>query len=304
MDAQALQAIQSKLLRQRQEMNQEAPVDLLVDWPPPYGVKAHSTAAQAAEAVTMLQQRSRRSGHRPRVVERSPAVDREQHRPLDLLAYRQQMAAITQRINDLSLAQEQAIANMQRVQQQLVASASAPPPIHFDQALTAWASLNAHGEVVLSHRPVPPQPHQEAYTLAHHLRQAYGVPGQRPHLQGRPSPGHPRPRRLWPRLRRLGRWIREGLSAWSPLQTQTIEPSPPPTATEAMGWAGAGVAGRLALHGLLTVLPSLGVVAVVACLASLALLLYRAILPPAPDVNLISRVALALGGLFIGGYLL
>lgn len=308
MDAHAFQAIQAKLLRQRGEMG-NPPADVPIDWPTPHGVRVHSTAVQAAETVNMLQRRSRQAGGSPSPLAgprraRASATDRR----INPAVYRRRMATMAQRINDLSLEQEQAIAEMQWVQQQLGTPVSrsaansaadpSPPAINFDQAVTAWASLDAAGRVVLSYRPVEPQPDQAAHALAHHLRHAYGAPqGQR---QGS------RPPRLWPALRRFGRWITETLAIGNPLRpldsAPALAPSPAPSALEAMLWAGAGVAGRLIIQGLLMAIPSLGVVAVVACLASLALFLYRAILPPSPDINLISRVGLALGGLFIGGY--
>lgn len=227
--------------------------------------------------------------------------------------YRRRMAIIAQRINDLSLEQEQAIAEMQWVQQQsdaLAADALAadrataaprPPALRFDQAVTAWASLDAAGQVVLSYRPVEPHPAQSAHDLADHLRHTYGAP------QGRRRSSTPSPR-LWPTLRRLGQGLVAAMAAWSSRtslnRVSELEPYPAPSTSEAMLWAGAGVVGRLMIQGLLALVPSLGVVAVVACLASIALALYRAILPPSPDINLISRVGLALAGLFIGGYLL
>ena len=317
MDAQALQAIQAKLLRQRGEMG-SLPTQVPIDWPTPHGVRVHSTAVRAAETVDMLQRRSRQAGGVPNPMTGQPMAGQPMAgqprtrasapaRRMTPAAYRRRMAIMAQRINDLSLEQEQAIAEMQWVQQQANTLAADPaaaahsPAISFDQAVTAWASLDEAGRVVLSYRPVDPHPAQAAHALADHLRHTYGAP------QGRRRASNPSSR-LWPTLCRLGGGLVSAISLWvsrpSLGQGSELEPYPAPSASEAMLWAGAGVAGRLAIQGLLMVVPSLGLVAVVACLASLALMLYRAILPSSPDINLISRVGLALGGLFIGGYLL
>lgn len=305
MDTQALQAMQEKLLRQQQTLRAQAPLEVPIDWATPHGVRVHSTAARVAETVDMLQRRSWQAGAGPTPrdkaeVARGAGMNRP--RRFTPVTYQRQMAAIVKRINDLSQQQEQAMAEMQWVQQQLIsfstegsASPHRWPAINFDQAVTARASLDASGQVLLSYGPVRPQPVQqeEAHALAQHLRQVYGAP------QGH-RPGSARLRRVW---RRLGRWITKAITAWEPNPAQGRIPSAAPTTTEAMLWAGAGVGGRLVIQGLMMTLPSLGVVAVVACLASLSLTLYRAILPPTPDVNLIIRIALALAGLLIGGYL-
>lgn len=328
MDAQAFQAIQAKLLRQRGEMG-NLPAQVPIDWPTPHGVRVHSTAVRAAETVDMLQRRSRQAGGVPNPMAGQPMTGQPMtgqpmtgqpmtgqprtrasapDRRMTPAAYRRRMAMMAQRINDLSLEQEQAIAEMQWVQQQsdaLAADPTAayphPPAIRFDQAVTAWASLDETGRVVLSYRPVDPHPAHAAHALADHLRHTYGAP------QGRRRASNPSPR-LWPALHRLGHRLVSAIPLWvsrpSLGQGSELEPYPAPSTSEAMLWAGAGVVGRLTLQGLLMVVPSLGLVAVVACLASLALTLYRAILPPSPDINLISRVGLALGGLFIGGYLI
>lgn len=313
MDAQAFQAIQAKLLRQRGEM-ENLPAQVPIDWPTPHGVRVHSTAVRAAETVDMLQRRSRQAGSVPNPMTGQPMAGQPRTRAsvpdrrMTPAAYRRRMAMMAQRINDLSLEQEQAIAEMQWVQQQsdaLAADPTAayphPPAIRFDQAVTAWASLDETGRVVLSYRPVDPHPAHAAHALADHLRHTYGAP------QGRRRASNPSPR-LWPALHRLGHRLVSAIPFWvrrpSLGQGSALEPYPAPSTSEAMLWAGAGVVGRLTLQGLLMVVPSLGLVAVVACLASLALTLYRAILPPSPDINLISRVGLALGGLFIGGYLI
>ncbi|MFH7241837.1 MAG: hypothetical protein ACHWZW_03200 [Spirulina sp.] len=305
MDTQALQAMQEKLLRQQQTLRSQSPLEIRSDWPVPHHIGVHSTAARVAETVDMLQRRSWQSGATgatPRSrseVARRVGVDRP--RRFTPATYQRQMAAIVKRINDLSREQEQAMAEMQWVQQQLVsfgAEGSSPPAwptINFDQAVTARASLDASGQVLLGYGSVRPQPVQEeeAHALAQHLRQAYGSPqGQRPGSVGL--------RRVW---RRLGAWITKAIPSRAIHPHQDRIPSPAPSTTEAMLWAGAGVGGRFVIQGLMMTIPSLGIVAVVACLASLSLTLYRAILSPTPDVNLMSRIALALAGLLIGGYL-
>jgi hypothetical protein len=304
MDTQALQAMQEKLLRQQQMLRSQSPLEVRSDWPGSHRVRVHSTAARVAKTVDVLQRRSWQLGGGVPTPRPTPEVahgaETDRPRRFKPTTYQRQMAAIVKRINDLSQEQERAMAEMQWVQQQLVsfsAEESAQPPhwptINFDRAVTARASLDASGHVLLSYDPVRPQPIQEAHALAQHLRQAYGSP------QGH-RPGSVKLRRVW---RRLGGWITQAITAWEPNPAQGRIPSPAPSTTEAMLWAGAGVGGRLVIQGLMMTLPSLGIVAVVASLASLSLTLYRAILPPTPDVNLISRIALALAGLLIGGYL-
>ncbi len=303
MDTQALQAMQEKLLRQQQTLRAQSPLEVRSDWPVSHRLRVHSTAARVAETVDMLQRRSWQSGTavpapKPRSeVGRRGGADRP--RRFTPATYQRQMATIVKRINDLSREQEQAMAEMQWVQQQLIsfsaegASHPAWPTINFDQAVTARANLDDSGQVLLSYDPVRPESVQESHALAQHLRQAYGSP------QGH-RPGSLKLRRVW---RCLGGWMTQAITAWEPNSAQGRMPSPAPSTTEAMLWAGAGVGGRLVIQGLMMTLPSLGIVAVVACLASLSLTLYRAILPPTPDVNLMSRIALALAGLLIGGYL-
>jgi len=63
------------------------------------------------------------------------------------------MATLVQRINDLSLAQQQVIADIQRVQQQFIDQTPAGlavgvEALNLDQAMTTWASLDATGQVV------------------------------------------------------------------------------------------------------------------------------------------------------------
>lgn len=294
MDAQALQAIETKLRRQQITMERQRRMEVPIDWPSPQEVKVHSTAVQAAETVDMLQRRSRQSGAVPDpATAPGPSPRPSANRRISPAAQQRRLAALVQRINDLSLAQEQIMAEMQRVPPRVSPSSHDQPTegaaINLDQAITAWARLETSGQVVLSYRPVEPLPNPEALALARHLRRTYGAP------QGLSFPGD------------LGRMVRQ----WLPWITQSIPPGLPQPAddpalgsTEAMLWAGAGVVGRLVIQGILATLPSLGLVAVMAGLASLALVLYRAALPPTPKVHRILRVGLALAGLIIGGYLI
>jgi hypothetical protein len=298
MDAQALQALEIKLRRQQSTMESQPRAEVPIDWASPQGIRVHSTAVQAAEAVDMLQRQSRQSGGMtdPDVASgRSlrPAARRRSNPA----AHRRRMATMAQRINDLSLAQQQVMADIQRVQQSFIDQTPAGlgvgvEALNLDQAMTAWASLDATGQVVLSHRPVDPLPHPEAHALAHHLRQTYGVPQHQWSEVGQ----------LGPVVRRWWAWAAEAI----PSQPRRLEILPGSTlsTTEALLWAGAGVAGRLVTQSLLATIPSLGVVAVMAGLASLTLALYRALVRPNPDVHLMLRVGLALAGLVIGGSLI
>lgn len=167
MDANAINDIQSKL-RHQAEMLSQAQVEVPVDWPRPYGVKAYgkrtpSQGEALAAAVTMLKQRSL-----PRTV---PPEDAQPSAPaataeLNPGLYQRRLRAMVDHINALSSTQEQAIAELQRVQAQLahlepawMAERGEPlayPRLRFDQLATARAHLDRDGNIVLAHQPLGP----------------------------------------------------------------------------------------------------------------------------------------------------
>lgn len=170
MDANAINDIQSKL-RHQAEMLSQAQVEVPVDWPRPYGVKAYgrrtpSQGEALVAAVTMLKQRSL-----PRTV---PTEDAPQAAPaatpdLNPGLYQRRLRAMVDHINALSSTQEQAIAELQRVQAQLahleptwMAERGEPlvyPRLRFNHLATARAHVDRDGNIVLAHQPFGPTPH-------------------------------------------------------------------------------------------------------------------------------------------------
>ncbi|NJL47857.1 MAG: hypothetical protein HC929_10700 [Leptolyngbyaceae cyanobacterium SM2_5_2] len=129
MDANAFNAIQDKLRRQIEGLRQ-SDVDVPIDWPPTKGVRTHPVDARLStqradfqSTVETLRQRSSQTvvGAMENRRHRSPAMA-ERLPTLDPTLYQQCLQSLqagTDMLNQLSLQQEQAIVEMQRVHAQL-----------------------------------------------------------------------------------------------------------------------------------------------------------------------------------------
>lgn len=354
-DPQSVPDIRRRLMHQAQ-VSQSADQTTLIDWsmpqvttveaaraaptPPmavsPAAISPHAMPREAgagqtqrlSDAVNTLKQRSMQAYQAV-----YPSQDTGQRPPsvalTDIARSRQQLAAMADRINQLSQQQVQAMVNLQAAQAQLqVTYAQGPtetrdganfspplPQIDFTQAVVAQALQDEAGNIGLSYQTVDLlSPEADARQLAQALRQRQG------HRR--------RPERL-STTRRFKREISLTLATvlqeplamirplWSHLMTagedQTMHSVAPPsrgstgstfeslTLIDAVIWLGSGVIGRLSLDLILAAIPGLWSVAVALITAITAFALYRATLAPKLDFGLAYRVFLVIGGLILGG---
>lgn len=251
--------------------------------------------------------------------------------------YSKRLNAMAQRINQLSLEQERAIAEMQLIRARwarvyptatVQGQPVVPPALDLDRAVLASAEIDSRGNVVLAYRTASPNPSLQPWThaipadghdLAGHLRTTYGSPRTRGRGQWRALAADlaalgQEPSQL---IAQLGRTVWEAGLAIARLVTPS-QSQPLAAAGRALGhpargaslsmvdgvlWLGGGVIGRLALNLLLAAFPALWSVAVAAITAITAYALYRATLAPKLAFGPALRVFLLVVGLVLGGQL-
>ncbi|MGB6014866.1 MAG: hypothetical protein WBG32_09070, partial [Nodosilinea sp.] len=252
--------------------------------------------------------------------------------------YIQKLNAIAYEINQISIDQERAIADMQIVQAQLAQVYPAvdhqgqpmpPPYLDAQRAVIASAEVDSWGNVVLAYRTITPNlPASEA-------ARPRPISSQASHIA---NPASSPVRGVWNSLvsdvETLGHEPAQllaqlGRTVWGVALdvAQRVRPRPtrprisqrtasqPPGAfgqgrrggslslVDSMLWFGGGVIGRLALILLIGAFPALWSLAVAAMTAMTAYAMYRATLAPQLAFGPALRVALVVVGLIVGGQL-
>ncbi|MGB3200163.1 MAG: hypothetical protein WBA99_04630 [Nodosilinea sp.] len=334
-----LQSIQTKLIHRVNAFGQSEG-NVQVDWatsPPPSdsgGVEGTRPRANFSAAVETLKRRAdQNEDGNGSMAGSGGAVE----------GFTQQLNAIAYKINQLSVEQERAIAEMQVVQAHLVqiypradhrGQPLTPPYLDSQRAVIASVEVDGWGNVVLAYRTVaanvlPPNGStrrsrtNQTYPLADSARSRFTPSPARGVWNSLVSDvetlGH-EPVHL---LAHLGRTLWElGLDvarrampnpARPQLARRTSGQRPrgagPNRSIESLSlvdsllWFGGGVIGRLALNLLIGAFPALWSLAVAAITAMTAYALYRATLAPKLTFGPALRVALAVVGLIVGGQL-
>jgi hypothetical protein len=281
--------------------------------------------AEFAAAVDVLQRRAAPGGIADRTIGGGASETAQLAPPV---VYLRRLRTMADKINHLSLEQEQAIAEMRSLQIHLAQlnpqgqASAAPPVLDVDRAALAAAEVDAWGNILLAYRTLAPD------TLSNPAAgKGRGTQG----YQGRNSRAADRVNRsgaasspsglqslvadilslgqeplgllsaLGVTVRRLSRRLTVAVAPTS-FQGQQRRRNPSSLSlVDAVLWLGGGVIGRLALNLLLAAFPMLWSVAMVAITAVTAYALYQATLAPQLNFGPAVRVGLLVLGLFVGG---
>ncbi|MFE4107268.1 hypothetical protein [Almyronema epifaneia] len=283
-----------------------------------------SSPDQIRTTVETLRQRSSQPLASPppdRGVSEPPPAEVE----LPVAQYQQQLQQQAQQINQLSLAQEEAILQLKSMSDRynldlkhhLTRSGQAVPlPLPlcaFDAALVPAVHQNAQGNLTLTYRHLDLQQEERyAYELAENLRQRHGY--QSPGL-GEPSDGFDLAlEAIWAEpikaMQTLSLWIQQVYRLWrrklgSPGQRtrQRQLQSAPLTFLDAVIWFSGGAMLRVGINFLLIAHPLLRLPVMLLLLGLSAGAIYRAVLLPRPDYAMGYRLLIAIAGLIVGGRL-
>jgi hypothetical protein len=317
-----LSSIQEKLRRQAQ-----LPVaDNLVlprDWPPAPSVvvspreQTAPSSPQLVNTVETLRRRSLRSlGDVPIS---SPPLSPSDNRPanMDPMIWQQELRTMVEKINRLSHEQELTIAALAMTGNRLLNSLTRPdqrsrvPQIDLKHAVTATATLDGHGNVCLTYKPIILEPSdQSAQQLAAQLRRRYG--SRKPRATSSASLPPTVLRDLHALLGEPLAWCRYlSKKVLSLLSSQSTRPrtsvaefkSGLPSLVDTLLWLGSGAIGRLILNLLLSAFPGFWSLAVLGITGILAYALYNATLAARPNFGVTMRLVLLAAGLGLGGYI-
>lgn len=333
-----LQSLQTKLIQTVNTLNQ-SDAGVQVDWaggpqlpvppqmanPSPRLATEMRPGAEFAAAVDVLQRRANPGGmaDRPMGVGASQAAQ-----AASPVVYLRRLRAMADKINHLSVEQEQAIAEMRSLQTYLAQlhpqeQASAVPVLDLHRAALAAAEIDPWGNILLAYRTLDPERLPEPTTGRGRGHQGYQE-------RNSPSPGRVNGLRataststglqsLMADILSLGQEPLGLLSAIGATVKRLARSLPPAGApaslqgrprrrstpslslVDAVLWLGGGVIGRLALNLLLAAFPALWSVAMVTITAVTAFALYRATLAPQLNFGPAMRVGLLVLGLFVGG---
>ncbi|WP_346291901.1 hypothetical protein [Sphaerothrix gracilis] len=279
-----------------------------------------SSPAQIHTTVETLRQRSGHTAISPQP--ETGVVSPPSQVAMLLEQYQQQLQQQAQQINQLAIAQEEAILKLKSLsdrwtsdlKQQAARSgeelASVVPLCQFEAALVPAVQPDAQGNLRVTYRNLDLlQETHDAYDLADSLRHRGGAPRPRQSetytgldlgmgaILAEPLEA----------VQSLGNWLRVRLHQWRRSlrrrqRQQQRQPSPL-TFLDAVIWFSGAAMVRVGIDVLSVVVPWLQIPLLVLLLGLGAWSVYRALLSPQPDYALGYRLLIAIMGLIAGGHL-